>query len=271
MSACIHRPDGNLNLWTRRGIVAGLLLSSPALLAASDGQWTASWAQGTSEYISQVDNKNGLNISCSDTDPVWMLATINGKEYGPSQPQAFDLIVDGTRYTTPYKTGSRLGANSFYRMWDQLRHAKNITVAAQDGQTLQLPTKGIQNALPATNSNEFGCIMNPGPDDLPTASSQQQQPASNPVQTAPISGNELGLRVYRDEYHRPILEVISKTDMLVITGLKINRGNCSTLKEIYPKRLAFGASHQFSVWPYSCNVLEAVILTDRGPASFSFQ
>ena len=73
------------------------------------------------------------------------------------------------------------------------------------------------------------------------------------------------------QYNRLTLEVLSKTDMLVITGVTINRGNCSTLKDNYPMRLAFGKSHQFYIIPNACNILEAVVMTDRGPAEFGFE
>ncbi len=143
-------------------IATGLLLSSTALQA---GQWTTGWGQGTSEYIAEVDAKNGLNIACNDINPVRMMATVNGKEYGSFASQSFDLVVDGVRYTTPYDTGSRLGANSFVPMWDHLRRAKTITLETQDGQTLALPTTGATSALPASNSREFGCVMEIAVDD----------------------------------------------------------------------------------------------------------
>ena len=73
------------------------------------------------------------------------------------------------------------------------------------------------------------------------------------------------------QYNRLTLEVLSKTGMLVITGVTINRGNCSTLKDNYPMRLAFGKSHQFYIIPNACNILEAVVMTDRGPAEFGFE
>ena len=241
-------------------IATGLLLSSTALQA---GQWTTGWGQGTSEYIAEVDTKNGLNIACNDINPVRMMATVNGKEYGSFASQSFNLVVDGVRYSTPYETNSRLGANNFAQMWNQLRQAKTITLETQDGQTLALPTAGVADALPATNSREFGCVMEIAADD--TSATQDTAQANT------IRGDELGARVYHDEYGRQTLEVISKVDMLVITGLTINRGNCSTLKENYPKRLAFGKSHQFYILPNACNILEAVVMTDRGPAEFGFE
>lgn len=242
-----------------------LLMSFSVATAVTAGEWSTGWGQGTSEYIAEVDAKNGLNIACNDVEPVKMMATVNGKQYGSYASESFDLIIDGFRYSTPYETGSRLGANNFSSMWNELRQAKTITLVTEDGQTLSLPTTGAADALPATNSREYDCIMELGVDN----STETQSPPDTP-QTSPLSEDELGTRIYRDEYGRLTLEVLSKTDRLVITGVKINRGNCSTLKETYPQKLAFGQSHHFYIIPNACHILEVALSTDRGLAEFSF-
>lgn len=244
-------------------LISSLLLSTYAHAYGEAGRWSSGWGQGTSEYTAAVDENNSLYIACNDINAVTMTAKIAGKEYGSYGTQSFDLIVDGTRYPTPYETSSRIGANNFYQMWNQLRKAKTITLETQDGKTLALPTAEAANALPATGTPGFGCLMESLEEDAPAT---QDTP-----QASPLRSDELGARVYRDEYNRLTLEVLSKSDMLVITGLTINRGNCSTLKENYPIRLAFGKSHQFYIIPNACNILEAVVMTDRGPAEFGFE
>ena len=93
-------------------LISSLLLSTYAHAYGEAGRWSSGWGQGTSEYTAAVDENNSLYIACNDIKAVSMTAKVAGKEFGSNGAQSFDLIVDGARYTTPYETSSRVGANT---------------------------------------------------------------------------------------------------------------------------------------------------------------
>ena len=135
------------------------LLSNNALAYGEAGQWSSGWGQGTTEYTAVVDAHNSLYIACSDIAKVSMTATVKGQEYGSYAAKGFSLIVNGSEYSAPYETSSRVGENNFYDMWAKLRKAKSITIVTADGQKLALPVKGVSVTLPATNTSAFSCLM----------------------------------------------------------------------------------------------------------------
>ncbi|MGQ6550885.1 hypothetical protein ACUNEV_25610 [Serratia sp. IR-2025] len=121
------------------------------------GQWSSGWGQGVSEYTVVMQSGDSLYIACSEDQPVSMTLSLKGKKYGSYSQQGFDLIINGTEVQTPYDTDSRVGSNNFTYAWDALRKATRLQAKTTDGQTVDLPTKGVATALPARGTSEFDC------------------------------------------------------------------------------------------------------------------
>jgi hypothetical protein len=261
-------------------LISSLLLSTYAHAYGEAGRWSKGWAQGTSEYAAVVDDNNQLYIACSDMKPVSMTATVAGQEYGSYSGKSFAILVDGSRFDAPYDTNSRVGENNFFDMWDKLRKAKSITLETSDGKQLALPTADASSILPATQSQQFGCLMGTG-----STEESIEKPAAAPVNpaetSAPLQPNELSVVSQKiPPYGMPILLVTSRTENLTITDIVLNRGNCKVdsraagvIKDDIPlpTSLPFGSTEKFYIAPFSCQVLEATIVTARGAVTFAFE
>ncbi|MEG0006528.1 MAG: hypothetical protein RR721_01905 [Aeromonas sp.] len=256
-----------------------LMLASTTVLAMGEpGRWTQGWGQGVTEYMATVDEQNALYIGCGDAKKVFMMVTIQGKEYVPEQhiydpddKNAFALIVDGQRFDTPYLTESNAGEQSFYYMWDKLRSAKSIAVETADNQQLTLPTQDVASILPATKAAEFGCLMWDESEDTAPATASPPTPA--PVTAAlPSSAFDVSWRLEDIWVNMPakVLQVVSHHDNITIQNAIVNRGNCrSTPHQKLPLTLGFGGTAKFIV-PQNCNILELRLLTNQGEALYQF-
>lgn len=256
-----------------------LMLASTTVLAMGEpGRWTQGWGQGVTEYMATVDEQNALYIGCGDAKKVFMMVTIQGKEYVPEQhihdpddKNAFALIVDGQRFDTPYLTESNAGEQSFYYMWDKLRSAKSIAVETADKQQLTLPTQDVASILPATKAAEFGCLMWDESEDTAPATASPPTPA--PVTAAlPSSAFDVSWRLEDIWVNMPakVLQVVSHHDNITIQNAIVNRGNCrSTPHQKLPLTLGFGGTAKFIV-PQNCNILELRLLTNQGEALYQF-
>ncbi|MGU5760653.1 hypothetical protein [Aeromonas hydrophila] len=256
-----------------------LMLTSTTVLALGEpGRWTQGWGQGVTEYMATVDEQNALYIGCGDAKKVFMMVTIQGKEYVPEQhiydpndKNAFALIVDGQRFDTPYLTESRVGEQNFYNMWDKLRSAKSIAVETADKQQLTLPTQDVASILPATKAAEFGCLMWDESEDTAPATASPPTPA--PVTAAlPSSAFDVSWRLEDIWVNMPakVLQVVSHHDNITIQNAIVNRGNCrSTPHQKLPLTLGFGGTAKFIV-PQNCNILELRLLTNQGEALYQF-
>lgn len=127
-----------------------LITSMNAMAFGEAGQWSSGWGQGVSEYTAVVSKGNALYIACSDDAPVSMTLTVNGVDYGSNSKKGFDLVIDGKKIQTPYDTNSRVGENNFNYVWKKMRSAKTLQAKTSDGKTLNLPTKGVAKAIPAS-------------------------------------------------------------------------------------------------------------------------
>jgi hypothetical protein len=135
----------------------GVLLVLNAWAFGEVGRWSSGWGQGVSEYKAAVSNNTALSIACSEDSPVQMTLTVQGKDYGSGRPKGFDLIIDGTEIMTPYDTGSRVGANNFLFAWEGMRKAKRLVARTADGKSVELPVKGVAQALPKSGGKGFPC------------------------------------------------------------------------------------------------------------------
>ena len=136
-----------------------LTVASGAFAFGEPGQWSSGWGQGVSEYTAVVGKQADLYIACSDSMPVSMTLTVDGKRYGSGEAKGFDLIIDAKEIATPYETGSRVGANNFLYAWDLLRKAKQIRARTADGKLVELPVKHAAKALPKTSDKNFPCSV----------------------------------------------------------------------------------------------------------------
>jgi hypothetical protein len=261
-------------------LISSLLLSTYAQAYGEAGRWSKGWAQGTSEYAAVVDDNNQLYIACSDMKPVSMTATVAGQEYGSSSGKSFAILVDGSRFDAPYDTDSRVGENNFFEMWDKLRQAKSVTLETPDGKQLALPTTDASSVLPASKSQQFGCLM--GTESTEASTEEPTAAPVSPAETsAPLQPNELTVVSQKvASYNIPILVVTSRTENLNITDIVLNRGNCKvnskdagvTKNDIpLPTSLPFGSTAKFFILPFDCQVLEATIVTARGAVTFTFE
>ena len=123
------------------------------------GQWSSGWGQGVTEYTAVAGKQSDLYIACSDSMPVSMVLTVDGKQYGSGEAKGFDLIIDAKEIATPYETGSRVGANNFLYAWEALRKAKQIRARTADGKIVELPIKHAAKALPKTSDKNFPCSV----------------------------------------------------------------------------------------------------------------
>ncbi|MGL5467977.1 MAG: hypothetical protein ACRDCT_07275, partial [Shewanella sp.] len=82
----------------KRYLLISLLLANTSAMAFGEsGRWSQGWGQGQTEYTAVVDEQNSLYISCSEDTKVFMMATVDGVEYGESAgaKEGFTLIVSG--------------------------------------------------------------------------------------------------------------------------------------------------------------------------------
>ena len=126
---------------------------------AAPHEWTSGWAMGTSEYAVDDGNGNELVIACPDDENRYISASaaIHGRTYSSEDEQGFDVIVDGKNYNNPFNTDCRACSDIFKaEFWPALRKANRLQLSA-NGQTVNLPTKNLQAALPALGDQQNSC------------------------------------------------------------------------------------------------------------------
>ena len=67
--------------------------------------------------------------------------------------------------------------------------------------------------------------------------------------------------------HKNYLEIKSKVDSIIIKSIKVDRGNCDAFSYGLPAAMRFGQAYTVLV---GCDPLEAIVETDRGSFSFSW-
>ncbi|WP_235655950.1 hypothetical protein [Aeromonas veronii] len=249
-------------------MLLGMLLTVPAFAFGEQGRWSTGWAQGTTEYMAVVDEHNSLYIACSDTQPVTMMATVQGKEYGAYAPHGFAMIVDGSQYDTPYETTSRVGENNFIDMWEKLRKAKSISILTTDGKSLALPTHEAANVLPGTQTPDFSCLSSDGTDTQPPSVDSETHtiPTALPTSTFDVSWR---LVEYVKGYPVKELQLVSHSNNITVQDVIVNRGNCVVPRKRLPQTLSFGDTLKLALSVH-CNALEVRLLTDQGEAQYQF-
>lgn len=264
--------------------IAVMLISSNAMAFGEAGRWSKGWGQGATEYTAVVDENNSLYISCNGFKKVFMMATVDGVEYGESSGSkgAFALNVDGDSFNAPYETDSRAGSDAFYIMWFKLRAADSIFLRTADGKVLSLPLKDADKVLPNTDTPEFNdCLMadkseEPAPVQAPApkpAPAQEPEPTPATV-TTPLPSSTFDVSWNWDEFMpnvpMKVLQVVSHSDKITIQQAIVNRGQCTSSPHgRLPLTLGFGGTAKFII-PQNCNILELRLLTNQGEAQYQF-
>ncbi|WP_429013874.1 hypothetical protein [Aeromonas hydrophila] len=262
----------------KRYLLVSLLLANGSAMAFGEpGRWSEGWGQGQTEYTAVVDEQNSLYINCSEDTKVFMMATVDGVEYGESAGAkgGFTLMVSGNDFFRPYDISTQSLASDFYFMWNRLRDADTIIIKTEDGKRLILPTQDADKVLPKADSPEFTCLKKVERDLQAAAQAKKPKAPPAPVLvTTPLSSSTFDVSWNWDEFMpnvpMKVLQVVSRSDNITIHKAVVNRGQCtSTPHGRLPFALKFGGAAKFII-PENCNILELSLFTDQGQASYQF-
>ncbi|MDM5065677.1 hypothetical protein OB934_23285 [Aeromonas salmonicida] len=254
-----------------------MLTSTTALAFGEPGRWSEGWRQGQDEYMAVVDKQNSLYISCSEDTKVFMMATVDGVEYGESAGAkgGFTLMVAGNDFFRPYDINTQSLASDFYFMWNRFRDADTIIIKTEDGKRLILPTQDADKVLPTADSPEFTCLKKVKRDLQAAAQANKPKAPPAPVLvTTPLSSSTFDVSWNWDEFMpnvpMKVLQVVSRSDNITIHKAVVNRGQCTNNPHRrLPLTLKFGGAAKFII-PENCNILELNLFTDQGQASYQF-
>lgn len=148
-----------------------VLFSSTSLTAQEMGVWHSSWGPGTQvNYSVETADGTQLIITCKDAEPVSMYAAVKGRDYGTDLAD-FKLMVDGNEYVKPpYHLAE------FDKFWDALRQAQVLYIATANG-LCEIPTEGIADALPGSNTPDYNCYTQPKHDAIKAAQANNMNAA----------------------------------------------------------------------------------------------
>lgn len=140
-----------------RGIIF-LIFSCPFVgsLQAADFRWSVGFGQGNYEYSIDV-NQYRFYISCpteygSVGAPSSIEFSVNGNYL-----KSFEIAVGGRKYLGPLETSSRVGANNFTELLDDLKKT-NAVISFLNGR-VTLPKSNANSVLPTYGKNGFACNL----------------------------------------------------------------------------------------------------------------
>ena len=130
---------------------------------AADGKWSDGFGQGDLEYSIEV-KKYRLFISCPTENgnasaSSYVEFSDSGKEI-----KSFEISVGGKKYQGPFEASSRVGANNFTALLDDLKKSDAV-VSFKDG-SVTFPKSNAASVLPSYGKKGFACNL----DDVQTAS-----------------------------------------------------------------------------------------------------
>ncbi|HDO1323031.1 TPA: hypothetical protein P2R03_004623 [Aeromonas veronii] len=231
------------------------------------GIWRSS-GDASKGYTYSVQAETGykaLSITCAPGKPVEMSLALGLDNFGTNPLRNnFDLMVDGKQFDARASL-----ENDFNTLWDALRNAKQLAIYRRDGQHVPLPTEGIASTLPALGSSGFPCLT--------AAQHNAAVLDDDQANIEQLKDGDVHLRKRINPYYRKttwnkyLLDITSRSNRMVITDLKINRGSCTIdPKAKLPFRMGFGGKVTLSLLPEDCNPLEVTVTTLGGEQTLSF-
>jgi hypothetical protein len=141
-------------------IAAVMLLLVSANSLAAQGHWTEGYGQGNLEYFIDAQGFR-LYIGCPTEDgsadapsSVSLSALSNGSEI-----DKFTITVNGTTYDAPFSADSRVGANNFLSLLENIR--KGDATVRFSGAAISFPKSNAQKVIPVFGKKGFSCNLNP--------------------------------------------------------------------------------------------------------------
>ena len=239
--------------------------------SAADAPGWKQFGNAAEGYSYGVYNRaDSFTIRCHPNKP----ATINvdimsvGK-YGSQDYQSdFVFEVDGKIFI-----GHRVlqDQKSFEELWTALRNAKELGVYQREkgSRKFTFPTANIANTLPALGSPGFPCQSQESYD---AAVLDEDLANIEPLKEGDVQLRKRGNPYYgKTTWNKYLLDITSRSNRMVITDLKINRGSCTINPQAkLPFRMGFGGKITLSMQPADCNPLEVTVTTLGGEQTLSF-
>ncbi|MBJ7592830.1 hypothetical protein [Aeromonas veronii] len=183
-------------------------------------------------------------------------------------PSDFVFEVDGKIFI-----GHRVlqDQKSFEELWTALRNAKELGVYQREkgSRKFSFPTANIANTLPALGSPGFPCQSQESYD---AAVLDEDLANIEPLKEGDVQLRKRGNPYYgKTTWNKYLLDITSRSNRMVITDLKINRGSCTINPQAkLPFRMGFGGKVTLSLLPEDCNPLEVTVTTLGGEQTLSF-
>ena len=234
------------------------------------GSWS-SFGDASKGYTYSVYNRaDSFTIRCHPNKPATIDVNIMSVGKYGSQDYQNDFVfdVDGKIFVGHRALQDK---QSFEKLWTALRNAKELGVYQGDrnSRKFSFPTIEIAKTLPALGSPGFPCLA-----------AEQHNAAVLDADLAniePLKDGDVHLRKRINPYYRKttwnkyLLDITSRSNRMVITDLKINRGSCTIdPKAKLPFRMGFGGKVTLSLLPEDCNPLEVTVTTLGGEQTLSF-
>ncbi|HHQ4925375.1 TPA: hypothetical protein ACSP33_003046 [Aeromonas veronii] len=232
------------------------------------------WKQfgnATEGYSYGVYNRaDSFTISCHPNKPTTINVDIMSVgKYGSQDYQSdFVFEVDGKIFI-----GHRVlqDQKSFEELWTALRNAKELGVYQREkgSRKFSFPTANIANTLPALGSPGFPCQSQ---ETYDAAVLDEDLANIEPLKEGDVQLRKRGNPYYgKTTWNKYLLDITSRSNRMVITDLKINRGSCKIdPKAKLPFRMGFGGKVTLSLLPEDCNPLEVTVTTLGGEQTLSF-
>ncbi|MFQ2740888.1 MULTISPECIES: hypothetical protein [Aeromonas] len=205
-------------------------------------------------------------ITCAPNKPVDLNVAIDANNYGTSATRSdFVFVIDGKRYDAKAAL-----AENFADVWDALRAAKQLDVYPTGaGYKVSFPTNNLANTLPARESEAFPCQT---AQEISAAQLEDDLANIEPLKEGDVQLRKRGNPYYgKTTWNKYLLDITSRSNRMVITDLKINRGRCTIDPQAkLPFRMGFGGKITLSMQPADCNPLEVTVTTLGGEQTLSF-
>lgn len=213
---------------------------------------------------------DSFSIACQPNKPAAITANVGGYSNLGSAPYLSNFVftVDGKVFIAHQALKEQQGLET---LWNALRKAKELDVYpnGKGGRKYSFSTDQIADVLPAPGSVGFTCLSE--------AKHNAAVLDDDLANIEPLKDGDIQLHKRVNPYYRKmtwnkyLLDITSRSNRMVITDLKINRGSCTIdPKAKLPFRMGFGGKITLSMQPADCNPLEITVTTLGGEQTLSF-